>query len=247
MKKIYLIIILIIIVVLGIYINRSYAYIYNKTSQDNLLSPDKSQTYIIESMKNDKDLIYVAVGDSLTAGVGVDNYKESYPYLLSEKMSGEGNIILKNRSIPGFTTGNLKNELLSLAILDKPNIVTLLIGVNDIHNQISKKDFEENYDEILKELTTKTTAKIYLINIPYIGSSKLILPPYNLYFDFETKQFNKIIENLAQKYNLTYINLYSASKTEFEKSDSYYAKDLFHPSAKGYAMWANIIFANIYK
>jgi lysophospholipase L1-like esterase len=49
---------------------------------------------------------------------------------------------------------------------------------------------------------------------------------------------------LAQKNNVSYIDLYSPTLKEFKKSDSYYSTDLFHPSAKGYAFWANIIYDN---
>ena len=88
----------------------------------------------------------------------------------------------------------------------------------------------------------ETKAKIYIINIPFIGSNSLILPPYNYYFNFRTIEFNKIIEDLAQKNNISYIDLYSPTIKEFNKSDSYYSADLFHPSAKGYAFWAKIIY-----
>ncbi len=249
MKKFYIIIILSVAIIMsGIYLQLSYSRIYNKVSQENLKSPYINQKYSFgNGSANDKALVYVSLGDSLTAGVGVDNYEKSYPYLLAEKLDSKNNIIFKNRSIPGFTSKEVKDILLSSVLLDKPDIVTLLVGINDIRNSISKEEFKENYGQIIKTLKQKTTAKIYAINIPFIGSDKLILPPYSYYFDFKTNEFNKIIEELAQENDVQYIDLYSPTIKEFNTSDSYYSTDLFHPSAKGYETWANIIYADFNK
>jgi lysophospholipase L1-like esterase len=245
MKKIYWLVILLIIIVFGAYMNLSYAHIFNKIGKENLKSPDVNYTYLINNGKNnDKSLVYVALGDSLTAGVGVDDYKQSYPYLIAKKLAVKNNIILKDRSAPGFKTEDLKNILLPLTISDKPDIVTLFIGINDIRGNISRENFKKNYEQILESLLKNTSAKIYVINIPFIESGNSILPPYNYYFDFKTKEFNKIIKDLAVKNNVQYIDLYSPTSKEFRKSDSYYSTDLFHPSAKGYSFWADIIYDN---
>jgi lysophospholipase L1-like esterase len=245
MKKIYLLVILLIVVVFGAYLNLSYARIFSKVGKENLKSPDVSYTYLINSGKNnDKSLSYSALGDSLTAGVGVDDYKQSYPYLTAEKLAVKNNIILKDKSAPGFKTEDLKNILVPLVVLDKPDIVTLFIGINDIRSNVSEENFKGNYEQILESLSKNTSAKIYVINIPFLGSSNSILPPYNYYFDFKTKEFNKIIKDLAIKNNVQYIDLYSPTLKEFRKSDSYYSADLFHPSSKGYSFWADIIYDN---
>ena len=247
MKRKYLLVsLLVVAAVLGVYLNRSYAYIYDKMGGTNMKLPDKSEEYFIgNNAKDGKSLVYVALGDSLTAGAGVDNYEKSYPYLIAEKLSEKNNIILKSRAVPGFKSGDVKDALLSSAVSDDPDIVTLLVGVNDIHNQISKDDFRENYDQILKVLTQETKAKIYAISIPFVGSGSLILPPHNYYLDLETREFNEIIKDLAEKNNVPYVDLYSPTAEEFKRSDSYYSIDLFHPSAKGYDFWAKIIYASL--
>jgi len=245
MKKITLFIILLILATLAIYLNRSYAYIYDEIHRGNLKAPDKNQTYMIGENKNNPNLIYTALGDSLTAGAGTDNYRESYPSLVAEKLSNKNNVILKNRSELGYKSEDIKNIFLPLAIADKPDIVTIFAGVNDVHSNISKEEFRNNYDEMINKLTTETTAKVYIINVPFIGASNLILPPYDLYFDFKTKELNEVLKDLAKKYSVKYIDIYSPTAIEFKKSNSYYSRDLFHPSAKGYAFWANIIYNNL--
>lgn len=193
-----------------------------------------------------KNLFYAAMGDSLTAGVGVDKYEESYPYVLAGLMAGDsGKITLEDFSRPGGKTVDLINNYLEEVISEKPDIITLLIGVNDIHGRVSAEDFKKNYDYILSELTKKTNAEIYAISIPAIGSDTLILPPFNYYYDYEARRFNKIIESLAKTYNLKYIDLYSPTARMLRKDGPYYSVDSFHPSASGYKFWAEIIYDDI--
>lgn len=227
--------------------NLSYGRIYNEVTIKNLKSPDAEKTYLIDTNKDNKNLTYVSLGDSLSAGVGTNDYKQSYPYLTAEKLSSINNITLKDISYPGFKSADVKNILLPITLSTKPDIITILIGVNDIREDISNNEFKNNYEQIVQSLTKNTKAKIYIISIPFLGSSSLILPPYNYYFNFKTNEFNKIIKNLSTKYNVGYIDLYSPTITEFKKSDSYYSADLFHPSAKGYAFWANIIYDDLNK
>ena len=247
MKKVYVLIISLVVIVCGVYLNLSYGRIYNVVSSKNLQSPDKTKAYAIVSNADNKSLVYVSLGDSLTAGVGVNNYEQSYPYLIAEKLSVKNNVILKDRSKVGFKSSDVKDALLPLAISDKPDIVTLLVGINDIRDNVSKDEFKKNYEQIIKSLTQETKAKIYIINIPFIGSDRLILPPYNYYFDYKTNEFNEIIKDIAKENNIQYIDLYSLTKKEFKKSDSYYSADLFHPSAEGYAFWADVIYDNFNK
>lgn len=240
-------IILALAIIITLYFNRSYAYIYNHIDNIALQNPDRNHFHlVVNNEMASSSLTYVALGDSLTAGVGADEYSESYPYLLAEYFAGNDyQVTIKKRAIPGAKTSDLLNGLVPTAIRDNPDIITLLIGVNDIHGQISLEDFRNNYEKILERLSKETKAKIYLINIPYIGANNLLLPPYNFIFDRRTKQYNKIIAELALKYNLKYIDLYTQTRDLFKKNGLHYAADFFHPSAQGYKIWADLIYDSI--
>lgn len=232
---------IILLAIFVVYLYTANAFIYYRIGQGGLIEPIQKDL----SMINDKTAIttYVSLGDSLTAGAGAFNYEETYPYLLAIKMTtADTNISLKNFSVSGYKTQDLIDELLEPAIKNNPDIVTLLIGVNDIHNHIGKEKFKQNYQYILDRLTKETTAKIYLINIPYIGSKTTIVPPLDYYFETETNEYNKIIKELSLQYNLKYIDLNSPTKDLFKTDGSHYAADSFHPSAYGYQLWADIIY-----
>ncbi len=240
-------IIIIVGLTLGIYFNRSYSYIYKHIDKIGLTSPDRDLNYLVKNNEvASSSLVYVALGDSLTAGVGATEYSESYPYLLAQYFAGNDyQIILKDRAVPGAKTSDLLGSLLPAAIRDKPDLVTVLIGVNDVHGQVSQSDFRANYETILNRLSTETKAKIVAVNIPYLGADNLLLPPYNYLFDFRTREFNKIIAALAVKYQVKEIDLYTQTAALFKTGGSHYATDFFHPSVQGYKIWADLIYADL--
>lgn len=232
---------IILLAIFVVYIYTANAFIYHRIGQGNLIEPSVKNLPMTNSETT--KINYVSLGDSLTAGAGVFNYEETYPYILASKMIATGaNVTLNNFSVSGYKTQDLIDKLLEPAIATKPEIVTLLIGVNDIHNHVGKENFKKNYQYILDRLTKETRAKIYLINIPYIGSKTVIIPPLNYYFETETNEYNKIIKDLATDYNLNYIDLNSPTKKLFKTDGAHYAADSFHPSAIGYRLWADIIY-----
>jgi len=244
MKKI-VAITLILIAAIVLYMWFGYANIYNRIRAGGLKETDNTYTYVFNEVSPNV-IKYAALGDSLTAGVGVDNYNQSYPYIISEEMAEENKVILGDYSLLGARTEDLiSKNLLSGAVKDSPDMVTVLIGVNDVRENISEKEFKKNYEYIVNELVDNTVAKIYLINIPFIGSDTLYLPPYNYYFKDKTFKFNNIIKSIAEEHNLDYIDIATPTKEIFRKDGIYYSVDSLHPSAEGYKFIAEIIYDGI--
>lgn len=229
------------------YLVVAYGGFYLFLGYKNLKSPYISNSFVIQGVGANK-VRYVALGDSLTAGVGSDNIKDTYVYGIAENLgkSGRGAEVV-NLGIPGAVTSWVINFELPQAIKESPDIVTLLIGVNDIHNKSSVSTFEKNYQFILNELLTKTNSEVFAINLPYLGSKKLILPPLNYLLDLKTQQFNKAIEssvNLAQSSRIHFIDLYTPTYDYGHNDSQYYSSDLYHPSGYGYGLWRQFLNVN---
>jgi len=257
-RHIPLILISLFLILAALYLNLAYAHIYDEIGNAGLKGVKQLVVYTFNNDKNSQEnkassspaLKYLALGDSLTFGTGVTEFQNTYPYLVAAQTADKNkdqSLTLYNYSWPGDRTDDLIVKFLDKGISEQPDIITIMIGVNDIHGQISASKFKENYSNILFRLTRETKAKIYVISIPYIGAPNLLLPPYNYYFDYKTKQFNNIIKELALDYNVNYIDLYSPTVNLFKKSGSHYSADLFHPSASGYALWGKVIYDSINK
>lgn len=244
MRKAALIIVGAIIILMCAYLWYARASIYRNLGERPIFAPSDFKSYSI----GDASLTprtYVAIGDSVTSGVGVATYTESYPYRIATNLSRDtqSTVELIPFAIPGIRSEYVMGYFLDPVIAVNPDIITLLIGINDIHGNVRTLKFKEHYQTILATLTEKTDAKIYVINIPYIGTEDLIRQPYRLYFNSRTQQYNEVIKDLASQYNVTYVDLYSSNKKQ-SLDTAYYAGDFFHPNAAGYSLWAQSIYAN---
>ena len=235
---------IIVILLLG-YLYLANAYIYHRIGRGNLIFPDTAHTYTLTGSSEKR--VYAALGDSLTSGVGAPDYKQAYPYMVAQDLATRGEVNLKVFAEAGITSAMLISRYLTPAIESNPDIVSVLIGTNDVHNWVSATDFEARYREILTSLTKETDAEIYAISIPYIGSRFLILPPLNYYFDTKTSEFNAIIQKLAEEYDVTYVDIATPTRELFKEDGVMYATDSFHPSPLGYKQWSTLIYANIRK
>jgi lysophospholipase L1-like esterase len=76
----------------------------------------------------------VALGDSYTIGTGLDNESQNFPSLLARKLREETGIEvdLVNLGLNGYTTADLIREELPVAWGLRPELVTILIGANDL-------------------------------------------------------------------------------------------------------------------
>jgi acyl-CoA thioesterase I len=247
MKNKILIIGLMVAALLAAYLFWAHHRIYREIGKMSLPASDIGHEYAVGSNSSESTkLTYTAIGDSLTAGVGVQNYQDSYAYRLAENFASSTGaaIDFHVQAYPGARTADAVRDFLNPAINNQPDIVTILLGVNDVHGFVSEAQFTKNYTEIITRLKAETMAKIYAVNIPYLGTKEMIWPPYNYYLRYKTIKFNQIIKQLAQTNNIDYVDLYASTQDMFN-NPAFYSADIFHPSAKGYELWAQIIYADI--
>jgi lysophospholipase L1-like esterase len=229
-----------------LYIYFTYTGFYYRIGTMNLKSPYTDKSLILVNSGSTTSAKYVALGDSLSSGLGSTDTNETFVYHYALKLSEKyENVNLINLANPGDTTEEVINNQVPQTIAEKPDYVTLLIGVNDIHNKSTIEDFRESYWYILNELLTKTSAHITVINIPYLGSDKIIFFPYNIFLNSRTRQFNEVISNVVTSANsakrIRFVDLYKDTYTISKTDPKYYSPDLFHPSGEGYLLWSQII------
>lgn len=201
-------------------------------------------------MQNTKAVNYLPLGDSYTIGTGATE-KEAWPTLLSDHLYTNKIPckLLGNPARNGFTSQDLiEIELPQLKKL-KPDFVTLLIGVNDWVQGVSKTSFAKNLSHILDEIQTEIPdrKKILLVTIPDFG----VTPTGQNYsrgrnISEGISEFNTIIKEEAKKRNLSVVDVFEISK-EMGIDKSLVARDGLHPSAKEYAVWETLIFPEAVK
>lgn len=229
-----------------IYLNRSYAYFFSYIGKKHLPNPNTQTKYVLKSSSlSDKYFTYVVLGDSLTAGVGATTFSTSYPYLVASRLATEQNINLIDLAKPGAQTAEVLQFQIQ-KVTPEADLVTVMVGTNDMLNQVPESDFRRNLTSILNQIKKNKPKQIFVFTIPYLASGKTLFFPYNFLMDFRIKRFNVIIEEIAKNEEIPVIDLYAKSKNDFnQNSRIYYSQDEFHPSNSGYAYWADIIYADL--
>lgn len=197
----------------------------SSAKQENSPTPKSSEMPPIVS---DKPKI-VAFGDSLTAGFGLTE-KESYPYLLQEKLKNDGyNYEVVNAGISGDTTlGGLERIDWSLE-QENVQVLILALGGNDLLRGLSPKQMKFNLEKIIQKAKAK--------NVQVLLCGMLAPPTMGAQYQ---KDFVNTFPDLAAQYNIAYMP-FILEGIALDKR--YNQPDGIHPNAVG----ATIMTENIYK
>lgn len=169
----------------------------------------------------------VAVGDSLTAGHGLDE-SDSYPADLEKKLQEDGyRYRVVNAGVSGETSSGTLARMDWILTL-KPDIIILETGANDGLRGIDPRLAERNIGAILEKLKEKDVVVV-------LAGMKMV---WNLGPAY-VAEFNGIYPRLAKEFDVIFMPFFLegvAMKRELNLEDG------LHPNAKGY----RIITDNIY-
>ena len=174
--------------------------------------------------------------DPLDLGTG-------YVKILAQRFSAEHpelKVNLLNRGISGDRIRDLKERWQKDCLELKPDIVSIMIGVNDTlgtffwGESTSNEDFEEDYTCILNTTRKNLDAQI------------ILMEPFILPFSEETARLRqdintktKIINKLADEFRTEQIQLNSVFSAAIKKkAPEFWSTDGVHPTPKGHALIA---------
>ncbi len=139
-----------------------------------------------------------------------------------------------NLGISGNRTEHLVERLEKDFIEIQPDILSIMIGVNDVWHhhafemiETTDEYFEENLRKILSAIKEKTNAKILLIQ------PILLDVPDKMGMRPELEQKQAIFARLAEEYADVYLPMDKIFHTEAEEEPTYYAADGVHPTPDG--------------
>ncbi len=180
---------------------------------------------------------YLALGDS--TGVGIGAKDGGYVIrLFRQIVARRPESKLTNLCVSGASTSDVIRDQLTRGVKDNPNLITLGIGINDIGHGIGKDEFSENYEKILSTLKDQTTAQIIVSNIPDISSAPRIPEILRKQYQQMIVEFNQIVEAAAARHNVTVFDVFTLTQRELRSHPEYFSSDGFHPSDRGYELWA---------
>jgi acyl-CoA thioesterase-1 len=187
---------------------------------------------------------YVALGDSTGAGVGAREggyVARLFRHIVTQRPSSK----LTNLCVSGATSSDVLRNQLDRGVGEGPNLVTLGIGINDIGHGVSLEQFSRNYEEILSRLKNNTRAAIVVTNIPDISSAPRIPELMRREYHELIKAFNERLQEIALRHGVTVFDVYEITHEQLPLHPEYFSADGFHPSDKGYELWAEQMWPTI--
>ena len=182
---------------------------------------------------------YVALGDSYTIGTSVDAV-ERFPDQLARRIPGLE--LVANLGVNGYTTADLIRDELPAVTGLAPGFVTLLIGVNDVVQDIPLVTYEANVVKIFDVLLAAVPVdRLVIVSIP----DYTVTPAGADYGDPSAKSAaivdaNSTMERLAGERGVPFVDIYDVSLGA-ASDRSLVAADGLHPSGRQYAMWVERI------
>ena len=192
---------------------------------------------------HERALRYVALGDSYTIGTSVDE-RERWPNQLAARLgAGSPSVeLVANLGVNGFTSADLiAIELPQLERL-RPELVTVLIGVNDVVRRVPPADYEANVTTILDALLDRLRPE----RIVAVATPDYTVTPQGARYGDPRSQSagirrnNGILARASEQRGIRFVDIYDLSRRA-EDDRSLVARDGLHPSGRQYAMWLDRI------
>ena len=175
----------------------------------------------------------VAVGDSLTAGLGVDE-DQAYPAQLARRLEADGYAFkVVNAGVSGETSSGALARIQWVISSLKPDIVILETGANDGLRGLDPDLLNNNLDQILTRLQAA--------DIQIILAGMRMLP--NLGPDY-VRAFDEIYPRLARKHHVILVPFILedvAGKPDLNRPDK------LHPNARGYTRVVDNLYPYVLK
>ena len=179
-----------------------------------------------------KEIKIMLYGDSLMAGYGL-NQNENLSSALSSKFNfTESKVQIINASVSGNTSSNGLARL-DWSLEDKPNIVILSLGANDMLRGIDPKLTKQNLNNMIEKMVQ--------------NGSKVILAgmrsPESMGKNYQQK-FDLIYQELAEEHDVIFMP-FLLEGVALEKD--YLQSDYKHPNALGVHIMASNLYPYILK
>ncbi|HYK45425.1 MAG TPA: SGNH/GDSL hydrolase family protein [Parafilimonas sp.] len=202
----------------------------------------------VENMRNEKQLTWLALGDSYTIGETVQEDKR-FPAQAIAMLKADGFNFSQPTYIAttGWTTQDLLNAIQKQPLSVPYDIVSLLIGVNDQYQHLDTAGYRERFTECLEaaiRFAGNNRDHVFVLSIPDYSVTPFAADSDTTQIAKEIDEFNAINKAITLSYNVSYIDITPLTR-EADDDRSLIANDGLHPSEKEYARWAELLSGEI--
>lgn len=185
-------------------------------------------------------ITYLALGDSYTIGEGIEE-SGRYPMQLRDSLATRGIAIQQLDVVArtGWTTDELSKAMDQAPLLEKYDLVSLLIGVNNQYRGRSAENYRLEFSALLHralELSGQNPSRVIVISIPDWGVTPFADGRDRQQIADEIDAFNRINQEEALAAGANWLDVTPISREAATKAELL-ATDKLHPSALMYSLW----------
>ena len=188
----------------------------------------------------------VWIGDSTAYGVGVTDGTEAVAGRVAQARRER----VTNLAVSGATLAEVVGEQLPKVAGAAPERVYVSVGANDVTHLTRSGGFETDYRALLDGLPAGV--EVVVLGVPDMGAPPRLLQPLRAIAGFRGRQLDGLARDAVadahdrRDATTTYVDIAGPTGPPFRRDpDRYFAADGYHPSADGYALWADAVLAAV--
>jgi lysophospholipase L1-like esterase len=187
-------------------------------------------------------------GDSITDGNRGRNLDPNhilghgYQFIISAKYGeelAERHLTFLNRGVSGDTVSRLARRWQKDTLDIKPDILSILIGVNDLGSGVTAEQYEQRYDQLLADTTNALPNVHFVLGEPFglpVGGKKANWEMYRA--DLEVRI--AIVNKLGGKYHAPVVHYQKMFEDATNRAPAdYWIWDGVHPTYSGHQLMAD--------
>ena len=179
----------------------------------------------------------VWLGDSLAAGLGVDDVDDTPARLVARML--EQPVELSVLAVPGSRAVDvLERQLPRLA--PDADLVVLSVGANDVASRASRNDFAFRFEAILHAIAPRPTV---VLSLPDMTMADRMPQPLRTIAGLRARWFEQARARVAARHaHVVSVDIASRPAGVSRRAGrAMLSADRFHPGAEGYRVWAERI------
>ncbi|MEA5257282.1 SGNH/GDSL hydrolase family protein [Arcicella aquatica] len=219
-----------------------------------LVSTVKPSEIRAEKIEIPTKLTFLFQGDSITDGNRGRNTDPNhimghgYAYGVASRIGAdfpEAGFTFYNRGISGNRIPDLQKRWKQDTLDLKPDVLSLLIGINDVNAVFAKPNeslnvaqFEIGYRDLLDQCKESNPTIIFVLGVPFVYPIRAKKDNYEAW-QKETNERAEVVKKLAKEYDAVLIDYPAMFDKAFKKAEGeYWIWDGVHPTVFGHELMA---------
>lgn len=200
-------------------------------------------------------LRFAVLGDSTTAGVGVERAEDALPYLIAQRVADAESraVHVVSYGWAGARVDDLVHTQLPRALeplrssetrsyLHEADLVAVVIGSNDATHNTPPGRFRSDMRAVLEGIRAAApNARVVLAGIPAFRGALRGIEPLIFLADQYARLLRPIARSEAGRIGVAYADLARDVPERIRGRTDVLSSDQFHPSVVGYTAWADVI------